>query len=79
MGYVTLTREGRDKIVKELEFLKGEKRREVAKALAEARAHGDLSENAEYDAAKEAQAHNEKRISELEDLLMRARIMDESV
>jgi transcription elongation factor GreA len=78
MGYVTLTREGRDKIVRELEFLKGEKRREVAKALAEARAHGDLSENAEYDAAKEAQAHNEKRIAELEDILIRARIMDES-
>lgn len=78
MGYVTLTREGRDKLVRELELLKGEKRREVAKALAEARAHGDLSENAEYDAAKEAQAHNEKKIAEIEDILMRARIMDES-
>ncbi len=78
MGYITLTREGRDKLVKELEFLKGEKRREIAKALSEARAHGDLSENAEYDAAKEAQALNEKRVAELEDVLMRARIMDES-
>ena len=79
MGYVTLTREGRDKFVSELELLKGTKRREVAKALSEARAHGDLSENAEYDAAKEAQAHNEKKISEIEDILIRARIMDDSV
>ena len=68
-GHITLTREGRDKICEELEVLKGEKRREIAKALAEARAHGDLSENAEYDAAKEAQAMNEKRIAELEDTL----------
>jgi transcription elongation factor GreA len=78
MGHITLTREGRDKLVRELEVLKGEKRREIAKALSEARAHGDLSENAEYDAAKEAQAHNEKKIAEVEDVLMRARIMDES-
>lgn len=74
---VMLTREGRDKICKELDILKGEKRREVAKALAEARAHGDLSENAEYDAAKEAQAMNERRISEMEDTLMRAQIIDD--
>ena len=76
-GKIFLTREGRDKIVKELECFKGEKRREIAKQLAEARAHGDLSENAEYDAAKEAQAMNEKRIAELEETLMRARIIDE--
>ncbi len=76
-GKISLTRAGRDKIVKELEELKGEKRREIAKQLAEARAHGDLSENAEYDAAKEAQAMNEKRIAELEETLMRARIIDE--
>lgn len=76
-GHITLTREGRDKICKELDKLKSEKRREIAKALAEARAHGDLSENAEYDAAKEAQAMNEKRIRELEDTLARARIIDE--
>jgi len=75
---VTLTREGRDKIVVELEKLKGEKRREIAKDLAEARAHGDLSENAEYDAAKEAQAFNEKRIAGLEGILARARILDEA-
>lgn len=74
---IVLTREGRDKICSELELLKGPKRREIAKDLAEARAHGDLSENAEYDAAKEAQAHLEKRISSLESTLMRAQILDE--
>lgn len=78
-GRIKLTREGRDKICKDLERLKGEKRREIAKALAEARAHGDLSENAEYDAAKEAQAMNEKKIAELEDTLMRAQLIDNSI
>lgn len=77
-GRIPLTREGRDKLCKDLETLKGEKRREIAKALAEARAHGDLSENSEYDAAKEAQAHNEKRIDELERTLMRAQIIDDT-
>jgi transcription elongation factor GreA len=77
-AYITLTREGRDKIVRELEYLKNTKRREIAKALAEARAHGDLSENAEYDAAKESQAMNEKKIAELEGTLARARIMDDT-
>ncbi len=75
---IVLTREGRDKLVRELECLKGEKRREIARALAEARGHGDLSENAEYDAAKEAQAHNEKKIGELEDILVKARLIDDS-
>ena len=74
---VTLTREGREKLCAELEYLKNEKRREIAKALAEARAHGDLSENAEYDAAKEAQAMNEKKIAQLEDTLIGARIIDD--
>ncbi|MBD3296770.1 MAG: transcription elongation factor GreA [Candidatus Omnitrophica bacterium] len=72
-----LTPEGRNKIIKELDILKGTKRREIANDLAEARAHGDLSENAEYDAAKEAQAMNEKKIGELEDILIRARLIDE--
>lgn len=76
---ILLTREGRDKICSELQSLKGEKRREIAKALAEARAHGDLSENAEYDAAKEAQAMNEKKIAELEATLMRAQLIDNNV
>ena len=77
MGYVTLTREGRDKLVRELELLKGEKRREVAKALAEARAHGDLSENAEYDAAKEEQHKLESRIHHLEMMVRSVDILDE--
>ena len=77
-GRVTLTREGREKLCRELEYLKGEKRREIAKALQEARAHGDLSENAEYDAAKESQAMNEKRISNLEETLAGARLIDDS-
>ncbi len=74
---IILTREGREKIINELEFLKGEKRREIAKDLAEARAHGDLSENAEYDAAKESQAMNEKKISQLEETLISARVVNE--
>ncbi|RKY41422.1 MAG: transcription elongation factor GreA [Candidatus Makaraimicrobium thalassicum] len=77
-GRVILTREGREKLCRELEFLKGEKRRAIAKDLARARAHGDLSENAEYDAAKEAQAMNEKRIAGLEDTLTRARLLDDN-
>ena len=76
---VILTREGREKLCQELEILKGGKRREIAKALEEARAHGDLSENAEYDAAKEAQAMNERKIAELEDTLMGARLIDDSL
>ncbi|MFH1797747.1 MAG: transcription elongation factor GreA [Candidatus Omnitrophota bacterium] len=76
--HVMLTREGRDRMCRELEVLKGEKRRAIARDLSSARAHGDLSENAEYDAAKEAQAMNEKKISELEDVLMRARIINHS-
>lgn len=59
-----------------MEYYKGAKRREISRALAEARSHGDLSENAEYDAAKEAQAANERKVSELEDILAHARIID---
>src|SRR5277367_5946114 len=50
----------------------------IVQAIAEARAHGDLSENAEYHSAKEAQSHNEGRIVELEDLLQRAEVIDVS-
>lgn len=74
---IILTREGREKICRELEFLKREKRREIIQAISEARAHGDLSENAEYSAAKEQQAINEKKIAELESTLMRAELIDE--
>lgn len=72
-----LTREGHEKLVKELTILKTSRRRELSKAVGEARAHGDISENAEYDAAKEAQALNEKRIAELETKLDGAQILDE--
>ena len=61
-----------------MECLQNVKRRELSKAIGEARAHGDLSENAEYTYAKEAQGLNEKRIAELEDKLSRAKLIDES-
>ena len=77
-GDVYLTHEGHEKLRKELEQLKNVKRKEISKAIAEARAHGDLSENAEYTYAKEAQALNEKKIAELEDKLSRAKLIDES-
>ena len=73
-----LTPEGYEKLRKELEFLKTEKRRQLSRAIGEARAHGDISENAEYDAAKDAQGHNEKRISELEEKLATANILDDT-
>ena len=75
---VYLTHEGFEKLRKELEHLQNVKRREFSKAIGEARAHGDLSENAEYTYAKEAQALNEKKIAELEDKLSRAKLIDES-
>jgi transcription elongation factor GreA len=71
-----LTREGYDRLQKELEYLKNTKRKELSKAIGEARAHGDISENAEYEAAKDAQGLNEKRISELEQSLAAAQILD---
>jgi len=74
---IYLTRNGYEKLRKELEFLKTVKRREFSKAIGEARAHGDISENAEYDAAKESQGLNEKKIAELEAKLTRAQIIDD--
>lgn len=76
MSDVFFTQEGFEKLNNELDRLKTTKRREVASQLEKARALGDLSENAEYDAAKEAQAHLEKRIAELENKLGRARIIE---
>ena len=73
-----LTPEGYDKLKKELEDLKTDGRSEVAKAIAEAREKGDLSENAEYDAAKEAQGLLELKINEMEKVLASARILDSS-
>ena len=76
MNELYLTRDGYEKLVKELENLKTVKRRALSKAVGEARAHGDISENAEYDAAKDAQGLNEKRIAELEEKLSQARIIE---
>lgn len=75
-GDIYLTREGYEKLRRELEQLKTIKRRELSKAVGEARSHGDISENAEYDAAKERQGLNEKKIKELETKLACARILD---
>lgn len=77
MEQIYLTRSGYEKLMKELDFLKREKRKQLSKAIGEARAHGDISENAEYDAAKEAQGLNEKKIAELEYKLSHARILDD--
>lgn len=78
-GYSYLTQEGYDKLKTELEDLKTRGRAEAARAIAEAREKGDLSENAEYDAAKEAQGLLELKINELEKILANARVLDQSV
>lgn len=78
-GDIYLTQEGYEKLVNDLEHLKTVKRRALSKAIGDARAHGDISENAEYDAARDAQAHNEKLIVELEDKLARVRILDKNI
>lgn len=72
------TQEGLDKLKEELHYLKTEGRSQISKAIAEARDKGDLSENAEYDAAKEAQGHHESKISKLTNILANARLIDES-
>ncbi len=72
------TQEGLDKLREELHHLKTEGRSQISKAIAEARDKGDLSENAEYDAAKEAQGHHESKISKLTNVLASARLIDES-
>ena len=71
-----ITINGLDQLKKELIFLKEKKRPEIVQAIAEARSHGDLKENAEYHAAKEQQSHNEGRIQEIEDKIARANIID---
>lgn len=78
-GDIYLTQEGYEKLASELEYLKTVKRRQLSKAVGEARLHGDISENAEYDAARDAQGHNEKQIIELEDKLARVRILDKDI
>ncbi len=75
---IYLSPEGFQKLRDELERLKTKERQKIAKAIGAARLLGDLSENAEYDAAKDAQAHNEAKIADLESRLSRARIIDKS-
>ena len=76
MNKEPITVSGLEKLKKELIFLKEKKRPEIVSAIAEARSHGDLKENAEYHAAKEQQSHNEGRIQEVEDIIARANVID---
>lgn len=78
MSISYMTQEGYEKLKGELEELKTKGREDVAKAIAEAREKGDLSENAEYDAAKNAQGMLEMKINEMEKIFASARIIDES-
>jgi len=73
-----MTREGLEKLQEEVKHLRTVRRPEIAKAIAEAREKGDLSENAEYHAAKEEQGHLEAKIAEMETKLANARILSES-
>ena len=75
---ILLTKEGYDKIVEEHEELVAVRRAEVAEKLKEAIAQGDISENADYDAAKNEQAELEERIQKLENMIRKAKIIDES-
>ena len=74
---VLLTYEGLKKLEEELEYLKGEKRKEIADRIKQALAFGDISENSEYDEAKNEQAQNEVRIAQLESMLKNAIIIEE--
>ncbi len=76
MERVPMTTEGYQALEKELQRLKAEERPRIIQAIAEARAHGDLSENAEYHSAKEAQGLNEAKVAELEDKLSRADVVE---
>ena len=71
-----ITPEGQKKLREELDFIKNVKRQEIVDAISEARAHGDLKENAEYHAAREEQGLNEARIRELEDVLSRSQVIE---
>lgn len=78
-GIFYMSKEGLEKLQEEIKYLRSVKRPEIARAIAEAREKGDLSENAEYHAAKEEQGHLEAKISEMENKLANARLMDESL
>ena len=79
MNKVPITPEGKTLVEDELKNRKTIERPRIINSIAEARAHGDLSENAEYHAAKEEQSHNETKIMELEDTLSRAEVIDPSL
>ncbi len=74
-----LSKEGLEKMKQELHFMKHEERPRITQAIAEARDKGDLSENAEYDAAKEAQGILESKINQLEHMIANARVLDSSM
>ena len=74
-----MTEEGYKKMMEEINYLESVKRPEISRQIAEARDKGDLSENAEYDAAKEAQGLLEMKISQLKDKVANARIIDDSI
>ena len=76
MNKEPITLNGLEKLKEELVFLKEKKRPEIVAAIAEARSHGDLKENAEYHAAKEEQSHNDGRITEINDIIARANVID---
>ncbi len=78
MAITYMTKDGYKKKMEEIAYLENVKRPEISRAIAEARDKGDLSENAEYDAAKEAQGMLEMKIAMLKDLVANARIIDES-
>lgn len=78
MAITFMTKEGYKKKMEEIAYLETVKRPEISQAIAEARDKGDLSENSEYDAAKEAQGMLEMKIAQLKDLVANARIIDES-
>lgn len=78
MAITYMTQAGYKKKMEEIAYLENVKRPEISRAIAEARDKGDLSENAEYDAAKEAQGMLEMKISQLKDLVANARIIDDS-
>ena len=76
MEKAPITLNGLNKLKDELIYLKEKKRPKIVAAIAEARSHGDLKENAEYHAAKEDQSHNESRITEINDIIARANVID---
>ena len=78
MGVTYMTEEGYNKILSEINYLESVKRPEISAQIAEARDKGDLSENAEYDAAKEAQGILEGKIAQLKGLISSARLIDEA-